>query len=117
MSAGWLYMLAYHTGSKYGFGRLPSRQPVGPFGEDLFYTMPVLHSGHCSTACKLVNDKVVGWSLDGNSCAAAPYPALGALEQQVLVKLAPFGVVATTDFLADPNTGVSAVEYGVFQSK
>jgi hypothetical protein len=85
--------------------------------EDLWLKTPALVSEHCSTTFKLLDDKVVGWSFDGNGCTAASYPSLGALEQQVLVKLAPAGVAATTDFPADPNTGRSTVNYGVFQSK
>jgi hypothetical protein len=85
--------------------------------EDLWLNSPALVSGHCSTTFKLLDDKVVGWSLYGNSCAVAPYPSLGAVEQQVLAKLAPVGVAASTNFPADPNTGSSTVDYGVFQSK
>ena len=88
-----------------------------PNSEDLWLMTPALISEHCSTTFKLLDDKVVGLSLNGNDCAVASYPPLGALEQQVLAKLAPAGVTATTDFPADPNTGRSTVDYGVLQSK
>jgi hypothetical protein len=88
-----------------------------PSSEDLWLTTPSLLAGHCSTTFKLLDDKVVGWSLTGNDCAVAPYPSLATLEQQVLAKLQPAGVAATTDFPADPNTGSSIVEYGAFQRK
>jgi hypothetical protein len=85
--------------------------------EDLWLRTPSLIAGHCSTTFKLIDDKVVGWSLDGNNCSLATYPLLGHLKQQVLAKLQPAGVTATTDFPADPNTGSSVVQYGVFYSK
>jgi hypothetical protein len=88
-----------------------------PSSEDLWLRTPSLLTGHCSTTFKFLDDKVVGWSLTGNDCALAPYPSLGTLEQQVLTKLQPAGVAATTDFPADPNTGSSVVEYGAFQRK
>jgi hypothetical protein len=88
-----------------------------PFGEELWLTTPTIFGGHCATTFKFVDDKVIGWSLDGNDCAVAPYPALGRLELQVVAKLQPAGVAASTDVPADPNTGTSAVEYGAFQSK
>jgi hypothetical protein len=91
--------------------------PIPPYSEELWLTTPALFAGHCSTTFKFVDDKVAGWSLDGNDCAVAPYPSLGKLEQQVLTQLQPAGVAATTDFPADPNTGTSVVNYGAFQSK
>jgi hypothetical protein len=88
-----------------------------PYSEDLWLRTPSLIAGHCSTTFKLIDDKVVGWSLDGNDCTLATYPSLGTLKQQVLAKLQPAGVIATTDFPADPNTGSSVVQYGEFYSK
>ena len=114
-SDGTARFLAYdYRQTEFVPGQLGQQQPNSP---DLWRVTPALISNYCSTTFKLLDDKVVGWSLDGNDCAVAPYPRLRALNQQVLAKLAPAGVAATTDFPADPNTGRSAVEYGVFQSK
>lgn len=88
-----------------------------PDSDELWYRAPSLQAGNCSTTFKLLDDKVVGWSLTGNDCALATYPSLRPLQQQVLAQLQPDGVAASTDFLADPNTGSSFVEYGKFYSR
>jgi hypothetical protein len=88
-----------------------------PDSEDLWLVTPAIISLHCSTTFKLVDDAVVGWSLAGNDCALAPYPSLGAVEKQALTKAQPIGVSASTDFLADPNTGRSVVEDGAFERR
>jgi hypothetical protein len=93
------------------------QQQPNPGSEDLWLLTPAIISLHCSTTFKLVDDRVVGWSLAGNDCALVPYPSLAALEQQLLAKLQPVGVAASTDFPADPNTGASAVDDGAFHNR
>jgi hypothetical protein len=107
----WSLMGSHYIAYDYDAKLLVPAEPGARDPNTGFRLRPWVDHRHCSTVFEVQQDRVIAWSLDGDSCRDAPFPRLDSVASAEMAKA---GIEPAAQFPDEAFSGSSAVTAGVF---